>query len=82
LTLEQYLWYAIQKAAQGIVIDDYDAGQGGTGKISWIACNFLSSGVPYGCWSRDGRRAYVYRSSPGDDFDGIAVRLGVGVEKA
>ena len=82
LTLEQYLWYAIQKAAQGIVIDDYDTNQGGTGKVSWIAGNFLSGGVPCGYWYRNDRQASVGGRNPGNVSGGIAVRLGVGVEKA
>lgn len=76
LYLEEYLAYALTKLQESnIAIDNYE----GKGKITWIASNFLSGRVPYGCWFRGSRRAVVSRRDASVTDSGYAVRLGVGV---
>ncbi|MCR4314255.1 MAG: hypothetical protein NUV84_03345 [Candidatus Uhrbacteria bacterium] len=62
----------------GRPIDDY---QNNTESIAYLTGAYFatSDDVPYACWYRDGRRAYVSRSDPDDVGEHIGVRSAVRV---
>ena len=80
LTPEADITYAITELEErNQVINDYD----GKGSISYqVGAYFVSSGaVPYSCWDRDRRRAYLGGSNPTDQHSLYGVRSGVRVKR-
>ena len=78
LTPEDWLAYAIANLEErNEATDDWQ----GEGSISYNTGAYfpLSGGVPYACWDRDDRQAYLSRNVPDDRADIFGSRSAVGV---